>query len=435
MRQPRPRRVVIPEDVADALLESTLAAGRTRDPLESALFSDAEGLGERLADIVDKLRDFDEADIKGMLYRKPDSGMGGFQWIEDLSPPFDMSAIRSYLKGSVGGGAYRLSLFAKGRIRANFEFSIMGDRKTDKPAANANGDILAIMITQQAEDRRLQAENARRAEERYERERDRRAEFQGQLILAAIAAAPAIIPLLNNREKLADIIGLMNANKPDKTDLKETFEIITLAKNLTGGDSDKFDASDIAGSIARLAGPALAGLAKAMPGRRPPEEAAEYEEEPQELYTPPPPATLAAPAAGAPAAAPQRQSEFPAINMIKPHVVYFFHSQQDPGLAAEAIDAIIRRERVPKEDIDALVAAFSLAGDGWLELLAGEGIDLRSDPQWAGEFIQDLIERQSDDLVDHGTGPGGAGRMADADRDAEPGAPGQNVDGDPGAGD
>jgi hypothetical protein len=116
------------------------------------------------------------------------------------------------------------------------------------------------------------------------------------------------------------------------------------------------------------------------------------------------------------------------LDLVKPHVAYFFNAHLDPGLAAEAIADIMQRADVAEEDVSGLVAAFSLSPD-WLADLAAQGLDLRSDPEWANSFLRELVAlwTDSDRDGDHSPGPGGS--APDPKDDAGAGAPGVKVNG------
>lgn len=406
------------------------------DPLAEAVFIDTQGVAGDLSEVLSALAGYDSSSIKGVLFRKPASGLGPFEWLEEVAAPIDMSAIMASLKSRWGGGKYRLQIFAGNKTRKVVEFAIAGDTKT----APANpmmegGGIIQMMMLMNQQQQASQAE-ARREQGEMQRfmmqQQDAAAARQSSMITALAAAAlPALIPILSgaNREKLSDLLGIMQNGKGG-TSLKETVETIVLLKGLTkDDDKSDFDPSDMMGSIMRGAGPALGAIGKAFSGQRqqPQLEAPQDQAGDGGLYLPtdtgtpqlPPPPEL--PAAG----------RDPVLALIRPHVNYFFAANHQPDLAADAVMDIIVRAQVPEDHINALVAAFAISGENWLGDLAAQGIDLRSNPEWAGQFLEELVARFADRDGDDGYSTGTGRRAPDAAGDARPGAGG--VAGDAGA--
>lgn len=399
------------------------------DPIADALAADREGIADDFVELLKALDGIDDSRIYCSLYRMPDGGLGKFQWLEDLAWPFDVQTLRPGVKSKYGGGKYRLQTFVDKITKKNVEFSIAGETKqAGAPGGHAVGstDMMGLFFQMQENARRDEA--SRRADELAhqrladERRRDRNA----MLIQAAIGVAPIVAPLIMaNRDKLADTLAVIKAARPEggNNSLKETLEVVGLVKKLFGDDkAAEFDPGDIAGSLARMAGPALKGIASAF---RPAGGAVEdadsgYAPEPLELPAPNPapesrPAAPAAPAAG---------PADPVLALIKPHVLYFFSAELDPQLAAEAIADIIERNGVSGEQINDLVAAFFASGPGWKDDLAGQGIDLRGNPQWADDFLAELVAQWSGGDADGGHRAGRAGSVADAGNDAATSAPG-----------
>lgn len=404
----------------------------TPDPLSEATLVDQAGVAEKLSTILEGLRAFDQNSVMGYLYRKPSNGVGKFEFAERMIPPEDAGDLMEIVKEKYGGGEYRLQIFAGGKTRGNCEFPIMGPPKpiatsATPPAADPmGGNMFAMMLNMQAEARReqmmMQAEARREAAEMRREQQERDARRDEMMWKAAAMIVPAALPMLfAGREKLSDLVALMNANKAEPTNLKDTVETMVLVKKLFGDDkAEGFNPDDIAGSLARLAGPVAAGLGRAF-GRQP---AQEPEAEPPaygdgRLTLP---GVLPAPETAAPAT-----PSSPVIALIRPHVLYFYAAQHDPALAAEAVVDIMARSGVTDGDVNDLVAAY-LAAPDWKADLAAQGIDLRAIPEWADEFLAELVnawperQRHGDDR------PGGAGGLADAQPDAPAGAAGVALD-------
>lgn len=400
------------------------------DPVGQAVLTDSLGIASELEALLASLAGIDESRIKGILFKKPNGiGETKYQIIEEVPAPIDFGEVMQSCKVRFGGGDYRLSIFADKKLRKQADFSIFGEPikpntspHAQAPAADplAGDRLIMLMMNQQAEARRDMMDQQRFAMEQQSR-RDT------QLMQTLGLILPAALPLMfGGREKLGDLIAIMNANKPEEKGLKETVETLVAVKGLLENPdkSPGFDADNLVGSFARLAGPIASAAGRAFgSGRR--GEAAEEEEAPAAgdgTLQLPPPAAAAAPVLHmphAPAAAPGP----PVLNLIKPHVLYFFNAHLDPGLAAEAVADIMERENVTEDDVSGLVAAFSLSPD-WKADLAAQGIDLRSDPEWADDFLSELVSVWTSG--DRGNGrPGGAtGGVAHAEDDAGAGAGG-----------
>lgn len=410
------------------------------DPLATAVLTDTIGIAGDLEGFLEQLRAYDQSSIKAILFKKPlgkPGSLGKFDWLDEVPAPIDLAEVMAMLKAKYGGGDYRITVQAGGRPRKQIEFSIHGAAVGDdpaKPAAAATGmdDFMKMMLTQQNEQRREQHEYTRRETERRDRADERRNEL---LLGIAGLAVPALIPVLSgaNREKLGDIIALINNSKSKESSLNETLETFVKIKALTDGDKGGFDADNLVGSFAKLAGPLANAAGRAFGSGRRGEAAEEEDPAPTgdgQLHLPSP-AEQAAPTLHMPhAPVGSRATGHPVIELIRPHVLYFFSAHLDPGLAAEAIADIMEREGVTEDDVSGLVAAFATSAD-WKSDLAGQGLDLRAEPQWADDFLAELVGAWTERDRDGGREPGRGGRMADAADDAEVRAPGIDLAGDP----
>jgi hypothetical protein len=412
------------------------------DPITEALVKDAQGVAGDLSDVFASLKGYEASQVYGVLYKKPEGVrigyQGKFQWIEDLAAPFDFTEIYSSLKARFGGGDYRMTIMAAGKLVKQHEFSIYGPALNlptpgaREPANDAMkpADMLALMMTQAAEARR-EAQDQQRFFMEQQSARDAR------LMQTLGIVIPVVAPLLfGGREKLSDLVAMMAANRPPETNLKETVETFAALRSVFGGEGGAapggldFNPDDIVGSIGRMAGPMLAAAGRAFNGRGEPAPAQLPPPEGDGLLHLPGPAafTLNPPA---PAASGPRS---PLLELVKPHVAYFFNAHLDPGLAAEAVSDIMARAQVTEADLNELVAAFTLSAD-WLADLAGQGLDLRSNPAWASDFLRELVAAWNDGHGDGGDSDGPGGRVADHAPDAGPGAARLAVNGDsrPGA--
>ena len=418
----RPRRMTVEDFVAP------------NDPVEMAAHTDRQALADELAEVYRSLEGVDENRITASLFRLPDGGLGKFQWLEDLSAPFDIQQIRAALKAKYGGGKYRLQIFVDKITRRNVEINIAGEAV--KPAG-AGGDsiagngVLAVMLQMQEAARR-EASDARREDfERRRLEQDRDRDRTTAMWTAIAAIAPVALPLLLNREKLTDLLALVNSNKQEPQSLKDQIETVVLLKKAFGDDKGgDFDPSDVVGSLARLAGPALAAAGRAIGGRGAPGGQGPAEEPAYDM----PPLPLPQPAAAPPAAdRPAGGGEGgagqlpPLLQALKGDILYFYGRSHDPALAADALVDIMTRGGVTDEAVNGLVAAFGLSAD-WKADLAAAGLDLRGNPGWADDFLAELVDAWTNRERPGDASAGGAGGLADAADDAAPGAGGLALD-------
>jgi hypothetical protein len=408
------------------------------DPLADASVSDEIGIANELVEVFEALRGFDQSSILGYLYRKPAGGLGKFEFAERLAPPFEMGTLLEGTRERFGGGDYRLQIFAGGKTRKNVEFSIMGPAKpiqaVGQVADSAPGSLMQMMMAQQAEARREAADFRREAAEDRRHQVEQQRARDDAMWRAVAVIVPVVAPLmLGGREKLADLLALVNSNKPDAPSLKDQAETLLALKTVFADDKGGgFDPDNIAGSLLGLVGPVAAAAGRAFNGRGkdpaaegPPGGGEGFLELPGPDPAPGPPG---GPATLAPASAVDR-----VLNVVRPHIAYFYSAQHDPGLAAEAITDIMGRHGITDADVNELVAAFTLSPD-WKADLAAQGLDLRSNPGWADEFLMELVGAWSDRHGDGDDRAGRAGRVGDAGDDATPGAAGLSLDADTGDG-
>jgi hypothetical protein len=286
---------------------------------------------------------------------------------------------------------------------------------------------MMMMMQQQAQQQQQQARQDSLDQQRWMTENQARRD--AAMMQAATIIVPVLAPLLfGQREKLGDIVAMMNAGRPEPTSLKDQLETFVLVKKVMG-DGEKpegFDPDNIVGSLMRLAGPAASAVGKAL-GQRPAPGADQVEPAGDAgggyIDLPQPDAVQLR----APAPAPGGRVRDPVVALIGPHVLYFYTARLDPGLAAEAVADIMQREGVTDGDLNGLVVAFGTSPD-WKADLAAQGVDLRGDPAWADEFRDELVAAWTERDRDSDGVTGGTGGVADAQNDAPASAPGLALD-------
>lgn len=401
----------------------------TIDPMEGAVFADAVGVAGQLSEVLESLAGYDQGSIKAVLFRKPSTGMGAFEWIEEIPPPFDMTAIMQSLKDRFNGGKYRMQIFAGGKTRKNIEFAIMSDPARAAgliapTAGNDNKDLFLAMMKmgQDSSDRQMQMMQMMQSQ-------------QMQMMQSSQQQMTALLTaMMGSREKASDYIALFSALKPEDKGggLKETVETIAAIKGLfPNGDASglgSLDADGLIDGALKLAGPVAGAIGRAMEARR-----ERLDGSPHVGDAAPGASTGLEPAARplmlarpAPAPEPRLVAEgsgrFPILDGIRADILYFFSRRHDPELAAEAIVGILEPiDAVAEQGINDLVGAFAISPD-WKADLAAEGIDLRADPEWADQFLAALIAEWTDPDRGDDDPERGAGDATDLARNGEAGA-------------
>ena len=369
------------------------------NPIDEAVREDRVGIAGTLTEVLDSLRDFDQGSIKGILYRKPRNGLGKYEWIEEIVPPFDINAMHAEMKDRFNGGDFQLRIFAEGRIRKNIDFSIAPDttRLTPKPEDKKDSSdmmfgMFQLMSTQAqaSSDRQMQMMMAMQQQARESSDRSM------QMMMAMMTG------LMGNQGKPTDLIPLFAAMQENKGGggMKEMVETMVALKTLVSPSEEKagFDPEDMVGSLVKLAGPVAGAIGKgigAMTNR------GQGSQTPPQGYEPNPAEPLALPAgpqqpalppplegpAGGPAAS-------PLLNLIRPDILYFYQRGHDPAKAADSIydviEAALVQGVITEDQLNDLVSSYALSED-WLSDLAAQGIDLRGNRAWADKLISELV--------------------------------------------
>lgn len=365
-------------------------------PFDDAVTQDQERIADDLSNVLDALKDFDQGAIRGMLYRKPPNGVGKFEWIEDIVPPFDLPGIHQELKDRFNGGNFELRVFAGGRIRKSVSIDIVKENRPIALAPKDNGDITALMgmmmqMNQGSSDRQMQM---------MMQMSQQAAAAQQASTQMMVGMMTAIVPALaGGKEKTSELMQAFAAMqpKPAENDLEKTITTFAALKSVFKDDTEKgpgFDADDIVGSVVRMAGPVAGAVGRAFQSRN--GSGAEQVTAQQVEYPPHQslmldnPTTSQPPLDQMPVAA-----RHPVLALIRDDVLFAFTRQKGPELAAEMVYDTIEAHGVTEDQINDLVGAFALSPD-WLSDLAVEGIDLRSNPEWANAFLGALVSIHTD---------------------------------------
>jgi hypothetical protein len=391
------------------------------DPIDDVVMNDRKNIAAEFGDILEGLSGVDQGAIKGVLYKVP-PGQAKYEFIKEVLPPFDIVAIMNDLRETHGGGDYQLRLFVNGRIKKNVNFSIAKTSTSDNPLIRNGGnnmDFIQIMLTQQNQARAEQAALADR----------QRSDMQLMLTTMMQSAAAQqtammqmmgmILPaMMGGKEKTSELLTAFAALQGNKGGgMDETLGLLKTAKDLFSGGSKEDlaeNAGDLIGEGLKLAGPLIGSLAKGLENRRAQNPIVQGGMQAPGVFIPPQPAMLpmSVPAEARPdvpvVETGEQKSRFPILDVIKEDVLFLFKRGHDPDLAAEVVLETLEKASIDEAALFELIAAFH-ASPNWIEELASEGIDLRSNPLWANQFLTALVQLYSDNAGDDDRSDGGEG--------------------------
>ena len=366
-----------------------------RDPVDDVIREDRAETANELSTAIESMRGYDAGSIKGILFKVPKGG-GKYETIETIFPPFDFDKIIEDLKERFGGGDYLLRIMEIGKpgVKKNINFSIAQERNPLIAPREDKTDLTMMMFQMMMK----QSEDA--ARQRADDMRDRQAASERQMQMMTTLASALIPAMFGGREKTSELMTAIAAfqPKPQENDLEKTVNTFAALKTIFKDDAPAatFDPSDMVGSLVKAAGPIAGAVGRAFSGGRsgqaPATEAPQYEADAEPLRIPSPNPTPALEHRPEP-------SKYPILDLIRPDVLYHFGRRNNPEFAAEGVYDILLRANVSEDEINALVAVFSISGDRWGDL-AAQGIDLRADLPWADAFLAELVRLHAKDRGD-----------------------------------
>lgn len=405
-------------------------ADETDAPFRDALLRDSENVAEQFASIVEEFGGTSDGSVKGHLYKVQRSGK--FEWIGEYWPPFDQAEIFREVRENYNGGDFQMRIMVQGRrgVQKTLTFAVAPAPHRDHAPKDNSGEMFPLMMQM------MQGSSDRQMQMMMQMSQQSQAMF-AQMNQSQQAMMAALIPaMMGGREKTSDIVQMVAALKgDDKGGMAGMFEAMKSAKELFGGGGDGggLDADDLVGSAVKLAGPIMGALGRVAEQRRgvepPPQTVTPLHVQPQHRALAVPAPEAAPLALDLPEHAPSR---FPLLDIVRDDVLFNFGKGRSADFTASVVMELLDERGTSEAEFNELIAAFTLSPD-WLSDLAAEGIDLRSQPEWANAFLAELVRLYAD--VDDGDEhperrDGGDG---DAGDDAKAGAAG--VDGHAGAGD
>lgn len=403
------------------------------DPIAEVIAGQRENTAEELSDILAELGSVVTADSNIKVYKEADRG-GEWAYCKTLEPPLQTEGLLDELRQEWGGGRYFIRVFADKKIVTTRRLTIAGDKNPARPQAQpdktaelfplmlqmtqkSSGDMatmLTAMMQQQQASMQMSMQQQMAASDR-----------QMQMMMGMMTA---VLGGQSKPEQLLAAFAPLLAQKSGGG-MDETIKGLVALKELInpgeGGGSD-----DMFTTAMKTFGPAVASaLAKPAetppPNPGPPMLAAPHGPPPR--LPPMRPGPQYVPRDGAvaitPTATPEASqgSPDPVLAAIREDVLFFAKRGTDPALAAEAVLEQIDKAGITDEQVTALVVRFTASAD-WLSDLAAAGIDLRSRPEWAQQFLSELVAQYTDN---HGgdtdsARPGGGSADPDEDEGIEP---------------
>lgn len=374
--------------------------------------------------IIQATKEFEPGTIKGLLFKKSPNGMGPWASCDECYPDqgqtFDLFAIMRDMRERFGPGNYELRVFAGGRQRAVWPFTVAQDKApAPAPAAPAQpqglgaADLVAMMLSQAAEARRDQAAAA-----------DRQMALMAEMGKSQAAMMTAILgrPQNSMADTLALVAALQGAGgkSPGLKDMVETLVALDGLRGGSGGDAggdrgggDGLDLESLVHDGGRLVGPLVKGLADLVTRRRgdpdDPSAGGAAGRGPVDQL-----------ALGAPGSPPPSRTGYRVLDLIGDDVLYFYGRGHDPEKAADLVFDVIEANHVTEPELQELATTFALSPTG-LDDLAALGIDLRERAGWAVDFFRALYAIHQGEGDDSAGGGGGEGDAAGNGAAREPG--------------
>lgn len=385
---PRKRTIVIDADVQEP------------DAIDRVREENVETIAEELSSAIQSMSAFDDSKVKAHLYKK-ERGGNKRSWVCEYYPPFDEVEIFRDMRERYNGGDFELRFMVSGKpgVQALVSFSVMpGPVKPERERSDA-GEMVPLMLQmmQGSSDRQMQM--------------IMQMNQQSQQMFAQMNASQAqlmqvLIPaMMGGREKTSELMqafaALRGKDDGPLSGMAGVFAAMKEAKGLFAPERDDvdFDPDDsLVKNAIKLGGPLVAAVGDALRARQAqPVQLAAVEYATAAPAPSQPSPQLPSPAFGEvmPAGVLRKSSRFALVDLVAKDVLFHFERGRTPEFAAEAVYALIEEARAPQGWIDELTAAFAISTD-WLADLAGEGIDLRANPEWAQRFLTELVQLHAD---------------------------------------
>lgn len=385
-------------------------------PMAAVAVEEAGRTADHVSDALAGLDEFAEPGASFKVYKLP-----GYQYCREIDPRDDTTAMLEDVREEYGPGNYVVRVYVKGRKGqiAERAFSIAAARRREEVkkdesfteklllamvsggGMNKGPDLAALMAAQQQS-----------------------ADRQTTAMMGMISA---IVPALagNKGESAASLLTAMAPllERPKAPGFGDAIEALLQAKELFSRDGGGDEGGGVMEAAVKAIGPSIPDFARgfadmAARGRQ---DAAQ----PMQMVPAARPAIVAPNhAAGAGAGL---MARFPLLAAIAPDVMFYFGRRIPPELAADGVFEVLNQMKVGEAELVPLIAAFQTS-ENWIADLAAGGLDLSSNPQWAHEFLNNLIAIYSGEDDDSERGGGSPG---DTESHGETGAVGEPSNGRP----
>lgn len=367
----------------------TQGNGRQIDPSDMAVADARLREAVELGDILESLDAFADSKIKVQLHQVDRAGKP--QYIRTLAPPVDIETLADELREEYGGGDFILKVMLNGKFKDNKAFSIA------MPKSSARRDLVPIVAPAPKDNMELFLQMSN--ESRKDQMTMMTTMMTGMIgMMTALAGGrPAAAAGADPAAMIASLASTMKSLQPEPAavappnSMKDMLETLQAMKDLigegAGGDDPSF--MGLAGKLL----PALFDAAKsgALAGGPAPV-AALPAAEPGQIYGPAGPREVV-PLRDIPDTPGHR-----VLALIRDDLAYCLKRGHDPETAAELIYGVLQQNGVGLNDLAAVVAEFSAAGDNWPAELGRHGVHLADDAQleWfnavtrlVGEFFRE----------------------------------------------
>lgn len=378
-------------------------------PLEAVIREDEGQVANTVADILTSLAGLATDDAKLYVYRSSKllGQRGKWAFLTVIHAPIDGDALLTEIQTRYGGGTFSIQVRAKGRLVTTKEITIEGEPKTPKeteetttPANTDNGMLEMLMtLNQQSKSDMQQMMTMMIA-------------MMQNSSTQMMQMLTAILPVIaGGRDTPASIMGAMAPFlKQNSTD--DTIKMFAAIKELVGSGEGGGDSGNLWERLASTGLPLVGKILETMPqGGQP---GMPMLPAPMPMPGPMGPMVMPAPTIDPTLAGHVRPASTPAgwaapdnlnissapnpgedaiatiIRQVMPDVLFFAQRGHDPGLAAEAITALIDRLGITPAHVQELVSRFALSAD-WITDLAGMGYDLSQYRDWANQFLTTLV--------------------------------------------
>lgn len=376
------------------------------DPVEGTLLEERQRQASSLSEALEGLDEFESTGASFKVYKMPRGGGTKYEWCMDIQPPFDSAELLTYIKDKWGPGDYCIRVYVSGPgggSKAQRNFSIAQELRVEKPQASDLGmkEFLPLMLQMMQSNQAAQQQSADRQMQMMLAMMTNNQQAMAQ---AQQAQATMLTAVLGSKEKPAEILASLAPFMPKEkaTGFGEFAEMLKTAKELMGGNTEK----DLTETLIDGAAKALPAL---MEGLRPPPQHVQLSDITRQ---PGGNGVSGRPMIEAPSMETPVNTRFPVLSLIRQDVLFYFTRGMEPDFAAEGIFEVLQKSNVTEADLAGVVIAFQSSAN-WLDDLAAEGIDLRTNPVWATEFLNGLVAlyRGEDDHT--GGSAGGSGHAHD----------------------